>query len=470
SGAPLFSGLLAGIIGGVVVGFLSDSRLSVSGPAAGMTTIVAASIFELGSFAAFAMAVMLAGLIQIALGFAKGGQIGDYFSNAVIRGMLAGIGIIIIVKQVIYLLGWQGGDVFDWTNPSDFFALEHAGAAFIGIFSLATLLLWNRLEALFGFLKLIPAGLFVVFAGACINAIYARYLPELQLDHRYLVALHFDGGFESFASKITTPDWNALLRPELYKVALTIAVIASLQSLLCIDAADDMDKEKRISSKDKELVAQGAGNFLAGIVGAIPIAAVIVRTSANVDAGAETKNSAILHGVWLILCILLIPRIIDLIPLASLAAILVTVGMKLTPLSLYRKMLSFNKDQSIPFIVTVVVVTFIDLLSGVILGMAVNLFFLIRSILEGSIHLYEDGDIRVVRFMKDASFLNKSLLTGLLSSIPNDSKVVIDSVSPVRVDRDIILTLEGFLTMSKQRNITVEFKKMSIANHEFFKP
>ncbi len=467
SEAPLFSGLLAGIIGGIVVGFLSDSHLSVSGPAAGLTAIIAGSISQLGSFEAFTVAVLLAGIIQIILGLIKGGNIGDYFSNSVIRGMLAGIGVIIIFKQKNFLLGIT--EKIAWIHPQDILTQIHPGVAFIGIFSLGVLLLWKRLEDKNVFFKIIPGGLFVVIAGACLNEVFSHFLPHLHLDQYYLVNLQFEGGFNLFLEKLSFPEWTALKRWDVYKVALTIAVVASLESLLSLDAADNMDTKKRISSKNRELVAQGVGNLLAGFVGAIPITAVIVRTTANASSGAQTRSSAIMHGIWLVLCVTIIPSILDLIPLASLAAILITVGFKLTPISLYRKMFSLGKSQSLPFIVTVVAITFIDLLSGVLLGMGVSFFFLIRSTLDGPVHLYEENGTKIIRFMKDASFLNKSLLGGILHAIPDGSTVVIDSVSPVKIDRDIILLFEDFLASSKQRNITVKFKKLSISNYDFFK-
>ena len=458
SEAPLFSGLLAGIIGGLVVGALSGSHVSVSGPAAGLTVTVAMSIQELGSFQTFTLAVLIAGFIQVVLGAVRGGTIGDYFPNSVIRGMLAAIGVIILKKQWPFLLGWVKG------------VGVHPGVIAIGASSLGLLVVWRFLEKRYVVFKMLPGGLTVVILGVGLHIIFSRYVPQLALGPEHLVNLNFEGGLTALWQQLRFPNWSELTNPAIYPAAVTIAVITSLASLLSLDAADDMDPKKRTSSKNRELIAQGAGNMCAGLIGAIPIAAVIVRTTANASAGAVSRYSAIMHGLWLILCVVFFPKLVSLIPLASLAAILVTVGLKLTPPALYRSMYKLKKDTFLPFITTIVVVLATDLLKGVGAGMVMSMFFIMHSLLRTPVkrEILPTGE-HTIKFLRDASFLNKSALKGILQSVPDGATVIVDNTMPVSIDRDIILAFEDLMASSKKRNIVVRFEKRSFSNHDFYK-
>ncbi|MBA2405248.1 MAG: SulP family inorganic anion transporter, partial [Bdellovibrionales bacterium] len=313
SGAPLSAGLFAGIIGGIVVGSISGSQVGVSGPAAGLTVIVLNGIATLGSFEIFAVAVFLAGIFQIIFGLIRAGKIGDYFPTAVIRGMLAAIGLILIIKQYPNALGLVKGAGFQM----------HTGIVIISAFSIALMLFWDKMAAEgFKFFKLIPGALVAVACSIGINALYQSFFPGLALDSTFLVQLPFHGGFSEIISMVKFPDFSHLMDKAVIQVALTIAIVASLETLLCVDAADKIDPAKRVTSKDRELFAQGIGNALSGFIGGLPITAVIVRTTANIAAGNKTKLSAIFHGFWLISCVVMIPFVLNMIPLASLACVL----------------------------------------------------------------------------------------------------------------------------------------------------
>ena len=460
SGAPAFTGLISGIIGGIVVGAFSDSRISVSGPAAGLTVVVFSSIEQLGSYQAFAMAVVVGGVIQIALGVIKGGNIGDYFPSSVISGMMAAIGIILVYRQISPLIGIDHQvtlyEVFHLGALADAINL---GGAIIGVLSMGALFAWQWFTAKgFAFAKILPGGLFVVALGIVLGLAFEG-VPALALERSHMINLNIgDGGWDAVFGKFTYPDWSVLASSEVYTVGLTLAIITSLATLLCLDATDTMDPERRVSSKNQELVAQGIGNSVAGLVGGLPIASVIVRSSANAAAGAKSRASTIMHGVWLVLCVVFIAGTIERIPLACLAAMLITVGMGLSPWGLYKNMYELGKVQFLPFIATVVVILTVNLLVGVGVGMAISIFFMIRNNINSSITLVSEKDNYIIRFVKDSSFLNKPLLKGILVSIPDNSRVAFDSLAPIAVDRDIILIFEGFLSDCKERNISVSFK------------
>ena len=465
SDAPLFSGLLGGLIGGALVSLFSGSQLSISAPGAGFTVVIANSIHQLGSFEVFTLAVLIAGVFQLILGAIKGGNIGDYFPNAVIRGLLAGIGIAVILKQKSPLLGIT--EKIQWSDFTNFLDLLQPGAAFIGVFSLVALSSWKILEKKIPFLKYIPSALFVVMAGVLFNFLFLNFFPQFHLSQKYLVNLQFEGGFKLLLDKLFLPQWEAFTRWDVYREAVVMAVVGSLEALLCLDAIDSMDKKKRTSPKNRELLAQGTGNVLCGLTGAIPITGAILTSTVNVSAGAKTKLAAFLQGFFFIICLLFISKWMNLIPLATLSAVIIFVCFKLTPPSLYKTMFSLGNRQSLPFLSTTIIVAFIDLLWGVIFGVGFSVFFLIRATLNEPFQVYDEKGTKIIRFMKDASFLNKPLLSGILHSIPNGSTVIIDSVSPVKIDRDIILVFESFLASCKERNIKVKFKKLSFSDSEF---
>jgi MFS superfamily sulfate permease-like transporter len=484
SGAPLFSGIIAGMVGGIVVSSFSGSALSVSGPAAGLTTIVLASIHDLGSFNTFLAAVVLAGLLQLTLGFLKAGTIGNYFPAAVIKGMLAAIGLILILKQVPHAFGYDKDFVGDesFVQPdgeNTFSELVNAlnyinpGAVIICVVSLAVLILWER-----PFLKkqkftmFVPAPLIVVALGVMLNEIFKSSSPDLAIGTEHLVSLPVADDLGSFIGQFTFPDFGSLMAKDTWTVVLTIvtiAVVASLESLLSIDAVDKLDPFKRITPLNRELKAQGIGNMLSGLIGGLPITAVIVRSSANVSAGARTQTSAILHGVLLLLTSLFIPYWLNKIPLASLAAILLTVGYKLTKPSIAVSMFKKGKDQFIPFIVTVLAIVFTNLLIGIFIGIAVGLVFVLKTNFHQALFSVNEKGNYLIRLTKDVSFLNKALLRETFRGIPNGAYVIIDGSRSAFIDQDILETISDFRASAASRDIVVELKQSVRASNPLFK-
>jgi MFS superfamily sulfate permease-like transporter len=473
SNAPLSAGLLAGIIGGVVVGFLSDSRISVSGPAAGLTVIVAAAIADLGSFNAFTLSVMFAGIIQVIFGLTKGGTLGNFFPASVIKGMLAAIGLILILKQFPHAIGYNadfmGDESFQQIDGENTFSeimlsmkAAHTGSIIIALISFFIILGWEKLaqkgKALF---QLIPAPLIAVVVTVFVNQFFNLNSP--------LVELPFKGGLGEFFGSFTLPDWSHLSNPKVYSTAFVIAIVASIESLLSIEAADKIDQSGHVASKNKELFAQGMGNTLAGLIGALPVTAVIVRSSANATAGAKSKLSAIVHGLWLFGCVVTIPHILNLIPLSCLAVVLILVGYKLTKPELIKKMYQKGWNQFIPFAGTIVAILFTDLLVGIIIGMVIGFAFVIKSSFHKSIVMVQEEKEFLIRFHKDVSFLHKATLLGLFGRIPQEASVVIDGSLSVYVDDDIIEVIEDFMKRANNNNISVELKKSSTALSQFFK-
>jgi MFS superfamily sulfate permease-like transporter len=479
SNAPLSSGLYAGIIGGVVIGLLTGSKVSVSGPAAGLAVIVAAGIASLGSFQVFTLAVFLSGLFQILFGLLRGGKIGDFFPTSVIKGMLAAIGIILILKQIPHAIGYDvdfiGDESFIQLDGENTFSeivlafkwLEW-GAVIISLVSLSLILLWEKgAQKGIAFFRLFPGALMAVITAISLNELFLRY-TSFGLDHLHLVQLPFQGGVQDFLAGIQLPDWSALSNFKVYQVALTLAIVGSLESLLSVDAADKLDESGSLTSKNQELFAQGLGNTLSGLVGGLPITAVIVRTSANLSAGGKSQLSAILHGIWLFLCVVTIPFVLNKIPLAALAAILLLVGYKLTKPQLFKSMLSKGMNQFIPFVATIVAILFTDLLIGIIIGIIVGFIFVIRSNMHQAIVRVEDLETILIRFHKDVSFLQKSKLVELFREIPEGKTVMIDGTN-VFVDDDIIELIEDFMKRASSRGITVILKKSSLALTPLFK-
>ncbi|MFP5041098.1 SulP family inorganic anion transporter [Parasediminibacterium sp. JCM 36343] len=471
SGAPLFSGIIAGIVGGVVVGTLSGSQLSVSGPAAGLTAIVAVAIGKLHVYDAFLLAVVIAGVLQLTLGFLKAGIIGDYIPNSVIKGMLAAIGLILILKQLPHLVGFDR----DFVGDEDFAQADKANtfselpnalkafapvAIFIGVVSVLLLILWERpffkKQALFTY---IPGPLVVVIFGALVNQYFALSGSGFALKGKEMVSLPVATNINHFFSFFTSPNFSYITSPEVWKTGLTLAVVASLETLLGIEAVDKLDALKRVTPTNRELKAQGIGNIVSGLIGGLPLTSVIVRSSANVGSGAKTKASAIMHGLFMLLCVLLIPSVLNKIPLAALAAILVFTGYKLAKIPLFKDFYAKGWDQFVPFVATIIAILMTDLLIGILIGIGVGLFFMIRSNFRSAILVVHDKDHYLIRLRKDVSFLNKPIIKRKLESVPANAYVIIDATRADFIDKDIIEEINNFMLHAHLKNITVEMKR-----------
>jgi MFS superfamily sulfate permease-like transporter len=474
SGAPLFSGLIAGLIGGLIVGLLSGSEISVSGPAAGLAVIVATAIQNLGSFRVFLLSVAISGVLQVVIGYLRAGVFGNYVPNSVIKGMLGAIGVVIILKQIPHALGWDA----DYEGDFDFFetmagtsntlldivkAVYTASptAVIISIVSLVILLAWERpFLQRYRFFKLAPAPLFVVMLGVLINEFCRVVLGDyyLKAEDGHLVTMPVAASLGEFFGQFTLPDWSAWNNRQVYLTAGTLAIVGSIESLLSIEASDKLDPYRRISDTNRELKAQGIGNLISGLIGGLPITSVIVRSSANAYAGARTRMSAIVHGVLLLICVMIIPALLNKIPLACLAAILLVIGYKLTKVGIYQKMYQAGFDQFLPFIVTVVAIVFTDLLTGIMIGLVVGFFFVIRTNHHSSITVVSQENYYMVRFNKDLSFVNKNELKEKLMNIPDDSIVIVDGTRATYIDNDIYDVIVDFEENAKYRNIEVELK------------
>lgn len=474
SGAPLFSGIIAGIIGGIVVGALSGSQLGVSGPAAGLAVIVLAAIQELGAFDIFLVAVMLAGLIQLALGFAKAGIIGYYFPSSVIKGMLAGIGVIIFLKQIPHAFGYdedyEGSVTFaqpDGHNTiSELFYMFEAvtpGAMIIAFVCLAILILWEqpfmKKQKVF---QLIQGPLVAVAAGIALNLAF-QGSETLALSPKHLVQLPVADSISGFFGQFTFPDFSAITNSAVWITAATIAIVASLETLLCLEATDKLDPYKRVAPANQELKAQGVGNFLSGLVGGLPITQVIVRSSTNIQSGGRTKGSAIMHGFLLLISAMIIPFVLNLIPLASLAAILFLVGYKLAKPALFREMYKLGWAQFIPFMVTVLGIVFTDLLMGIGMGMAVAIFYILRNNYKKPYFFrpedYVEGEPIRINLAEDVTFLNKADILQTLNHLPENSKVVIDGSKTINIDQDVKEIIYDFEKTAHLKNIEVTIIK-----------
>ncbi|MCG3174129.1 MAG: hypothetical protein GMKNLPBB_02353 [Myxococcota bacterium] len=465
SGAPLTSGLVAGIIGGLVVPFLSGSQLMVSGPAAGLVTIVYASISELGGFEIFLPAVALAGVFQIVMGLLKAGVIKFYFPTDVMRGMLAAIGLTLILKQAVHLVGYDadyfGDTAFDQENHENTFTAiahafgaTHAGATIIGLLSLALLFLWPKIPS--AKIRRFPAGLFVVLLGIGLNALFRALGSDLMVQPEHLVAMPSSGGPLGFFGAVVRPDFSAFANPKVWSAAFTIGLVASLESLLSLEATDRLDPWKRTSPPSRELVAQGAGNFLAGLLGGLPLTGVIVRSSANVNAGGRTRLSAVLHGIWLLVFVLLIPGALNLIPLSALAAILIHTGFKLSPPSLYREMARIGWWHWLPFTLTIVSILLTDLLVGILIGLFIGggVILLRHSRSPVLIPIGPPGSV-LQRFILPVhlSFLNKAALANMLESFPPGSRVELDARRTAHIDYDILELIHTYAGLMKERGV-----------------
>ena len=470
SNAPPLSGIIAGIIGGIVIGGLSNSNVSVSGPAAGLIAIVLTAITTLGSFQAFLLAVVLAGVFQLILGFIKAGSISNYFPSNVIEGMLAGIGVIIIINQLEHAVGYDKaneGDEsllrLDGGNPfsdiPDIISRFEGGAIVIALVSIAILITWYKVPALKR-IKLLPGALVAVAAGIIINEIFIQTGSHLQLTKTHLVTLPIPQSFEDLKGFIVTPDFSMITNMKVWITAGTIMVVASIETLLCIEASDRMDVQKRYTDTNRELKAQGLGNIISGLIGGLPITSVVVRSSANANAGAKSKMSAIIHGILLLICVLAIPFLLNKIPLATLAAVLILVGYKLAKPATVLHFWHKGKYQFIPFAATLLAVVFTDLLKGVALGMIISIIFVLRGNLKRAYNFrkdeYAEGDIIHIDLAQEVSFLNKAAIKATLNDIPENSQVVIDASDTVYIAHDVLDLIEEFRDIkSVEMNVKV---------------
>lgn len=467
SGAPPMSGLIAGIVGGIVVGSFSGSHVSVSGPAAGLTVVVLDSISSLGTFQLFLATLVIAGLIQLGLGLLKAGVLGYYFPHSVIKGMLTAIGLILILKQIPHALGYDkdtmGDETFLQSDEHNTFSeiwyafeFNSPGAILIVLVALGILIGFEqpalKNHRIFG---VVPGALWAVLSGILINVSYKFWNPAWTLDGEHLVTIPVVSDFSELGSLITFPDFSQIATAPFWIIAFTLAVVGSIETLLCLDAADKMDPQKRITPSSRELVAQGIGNSFSGLIGGLPVTAVIVRSTANITSGAKTKMSAIFHGVLLMVLILSIPGILNKIPLSCLAAILFMVGYKLAKPSIFISVYEKGWDQLIPFLVTVFAILFTDLLVGIGIGMAFGLFFVIKTNFQKSIRITELNGNYLVQLQKDVSFLNKAPLMKELSRIPSGCQVVINAEKARFIDHDIQEVLNDFILTSFDKNIEV---------------
>ncbi|MDC9728921.1 MAG: SulP family inorganic anion transporter [Methyloprofundus sp.] len=473
SGAPIFSGLIAGIVGGVFVSWASGSQLSVSGPAAGLTVIVLGAIEQLGSYAGFLVCVVLGGILQIILGYLRAGIIGAFFPNVVIKGMLTAIGLILIIKQLPHAVGydkaWEGDESYmNETAGDSFMDIFNAmsaisiGGTFIALGALTILILWDTAYfKRFRLVRLIPGALVAVSWGVLYNIVTLQWFPDYSVSKEHLVSLTITKNMSEFADLFMLPDFSFLMNPQVYVIAFTLAIIASLETLLSVEAVDKLDPLKRTAPTNRELKAQGMGNIISGLLGGLPITAVIVRSSANINSGGCTRMSSFVHGILLLLSVLFFTSILNLIPLACLAAILLQIGYKLAKPQLFIELYKLGWSQFLPFIITVVAILVTDLLQGVIIGIAVGLYFVIRTNYHRSISLHKDEDHYTLTMHKDVSFLNKALLRNMLLEIDENSVLIIDASKAKFIDFDIQEALRDFLKAAPDDNIKVEIYGLS---------
>lgn len=479
SNAPLFSGIISGIVGGIVIGCLSGSQLSVSGPAAGLTAIVAGAIIMLPSFEVFLLAVVLCGVFQLILGFVKAGVVGDYIPKSVIKGMLAAIGIILILKQIPHLIGYdsnfEGDQAFLQPNGENTFTGIWSGlagitpvAVLIGVICLAFQFYWGSLaEKKGGWVKLVPAPLLVVLLGVGINEFVKWQSGGFALRQEQLVTIPAASSTTEFFSFFSFPDWSSITGKQIWITGVTLALVASLETLLGVEAVDNLDPQKRTTPANRELKAQGVGNIVSGLIGGLPLTSVIVRSSANVNAGAKTKMSTIYHGFFILLSVAFIPTVLGVIPLAALAAILIYTGYKLTSPVLFRFFYSKGWDQFLPFVATVVIILFTDLLIGVLAGLAIGLFFSARSNFKTAVFIVNDNNNYLIRLRKDVSILNKRGIKTKLDAVPEHSSVLIDATRADFIDRDILEMIHVFIKEAPQKNVKVELKTSHSKNYDF---
>lgn len=474
SGAPLFSGVIAGIVGGIIVGMISGSQLGVSGPAAGLAVIVLSAISSLGSFDAFLLSVVIAGIIQFLLGLFKAGFIAYFVPSSVIKGMLTGIGLLIILKQIPHALGYdltfEGSESFFEADGSNTFSslmdawnLLTPGALLIAAVSMTILILWDTLltkkHKLF---QILQGPIVVVLVGILFNYLFETNMLNFSLLPSQMVDLPVSNGLGEFVNQFTFPDFSQLSNIEIYKIALVMAIVASLETLLCVEATDKLDPIKRVTPTNLELKAQGIGNIISGLIGGLPITQVIVRSSANITFGAQSKLSAILHGFWLLLSAITIASLLNMIPLASLATILIMVGYKLAKPSLFKQMYKLGWEQFAPFVTTVIAILLTDLLTGIGLGLAVGVLFTLHHSYRNSHYMQErqsteDGRlVHHIELAQEVSFFNKPSIIEALEAIPKGGKVVIDCSKTKSISYDVAEFIRDYHLHAKLKNIDVE--------------
>lgn len=486
SGAPLFSGLIAGIVGGILVGFLSGSEIGVSGPAAGLAAIVLTAIGTLGGFENFLLAVVLGGAIQIVFGLLKAGVIGYYFPSSVIKGMLTGIGIIIILKQIPHFFGYdadpEGDFAFMQIDGQNTFSEILAplngvqtGPTIVAIIGLGILLLWDKILSKKGKIFTLIQGPLVAVVIGIVYFVVTKDSEGLSIKASHLVQVPVPEDLASFKAQFTRPNFSGIGNPEVWIVAFTIALVASLETLLCVEATDKLDPDKRVTPTNRELLAQGAGNMFSGLIGGLPVTQVIVRSSANIQSGGKSKLAAILHGFLLLISVMVIPKLLNMIPLSVLASILFIVGYKLAKPALFKKMYQLGWKQFIPFIVTVMGIIFTDLLIGIALGLAVGVIVVLIKSFQNSHFLHIEDNSNGAHKIKmtlaeEVTFFNKGAILKELDQLPHDSHLELDVRKTRFLDYDIIEILEDFAAKAVMRNIhiTLISEKGTVSNPESF--
>ena len=470
SGAPFFSGLISGIIGGLVVGFLSTSNLSVSGPAAGLAALVLAAITNIGSFELFLCAVLLAGMIQVGMGILRLGGIAEYFPSSVIKGMLTSIGILIVAKQLPHAVGYDRDEkgtltqLFpfgneDWHELLQPFQHIDIGVLFICLLSMAIMLVWDK-PFIKKRVKMIPGALVAVIVSVVMNELFKSTASPLAIADEHLVQIKAAGSVSEFLGFFRFPDFSGFVNSKVIVTGIMIAIIASLETLLSIEAVDNLDPERHVTNTNKELFAQGVGNIVSGLIGGLPITSVIVRSSANINAGGKTNLSTIFHGLLLLVCVVSIPFLLNMIPLASLAAILLLTGYKLAKPAMFMQVIKNGKYQAIPFFTTVLVIIGIDLLGlyppfkgeGLLIGVVAGLFVASLAILHGNLknsyyfhkEKYHENDVIQLHLSEEVSFLNKASIRETLEHIPHNSTIVIDAMSTKYIDFDVLELIKEF--------------------------
>jgi MFS superfamily sulfate permease-like transporter len=467
SGAPFFSGIISGIVGGIVIGSLSSSKLSVSGPAAGLAALVLAAITNIGAFDLFLCAVLIAGILQMLMSLARLGGIANYFPSSVIKGLLTSIGILIIAKQIPHAIGYDKnakGILIDFENEDWhelLTPLQHinTGALIICVVSILIMLVWEK-PFIKNRIKFIPGALVAVVVGILLNEVFKAANSPLLIEPEHLVQIKAAGSVSEFFSFFTFPDLNGFLNSKVIVTGIMIAVIASLETLLCIEAIDNLDPERRVTNTNRELFAQGIGNTISGLIGGLPITSVIVRSSANLHAGAKTNLSTIFHGSLLLVCVISIPALLNLIPLSALAAILLLTGYKLCKFSIFSRIIKNGKYQYIPFFVTVLVIIGIDLLGlylplkgeGLLVGVVAGLIAAFGAILHGNLKnsyffhkdKHHEGDLIKIRLSEEVSFLNKAAIRQTLEDIPENATVIIDASATDYIDFDVLELIKEF--------------------------
>jgi MFS superfamily sulfate permease-like transporter len=485
SGAPLFAGIIAGIVGGLVVGIVTRSSLSISGPEAGLIVVTLSAIETLGSFPAFLLATCIAGLMQVGLGFARAGIVSNFFPSSVIKGMLAGIGIILIVKQLPHLVGYDAdaAEGFALFQPGGFNIIEQlhmalgqfSGVAIlIALASLAVFYLWERPAfRKRSFTKNVPAALVVVLLGIGINELVRMAFPQWALRGNHLVQLPVPESPKAFLHLFTLPDFSQWTNPLVYTSAVAIALVASLEALLAIEASDELDPLKRKTPANHELKAQGIGNLVSGLIGGIPLTSVIVRSSVSINAGARTKLAALIHGTLLLVCVVTLPVLLNKIPWASLAAILLVTGYKLARIEIVKAMYAEGTAKFIPFIVTIIAILLTDLLTGIGIGMVTGIVFILREHYQNTHRVRTERDNNLTRIHVSlgdhVSFLSKAKLLKLLKNVPDNSIIEIDGTGSSYIDSDVITAIENFGTAARQRNIQLIFLPCRVADSSFVK-